>query len=129
MSFISSLMAKDSVNTLDALNAFNQEMGVTEAQQKAIDLGIYEIVRNVALNGGDMYIPTEVEWEGCRVIFDEAIRQQQMQQQHRESSRCGHLHAQWPCRTDPPQLPQTAGQEVRADRASESLSSKSFLIP
>lgn len=87
MSFISSLMAKDSVNTLDALNAFNQEMGVTEAQQKAIDLGIYEIVRNVALNGGDMYIPTEVEWEGCRVIFDEAIRQQQMQQQQQR---------QWP---------------------------------
>ena len=41
-------------------------------------------MRNVALNGGDMYISTEVEWEGCRVIFDEAIQQQQQQRQQQQ---------------------------------------------
>ena len=52
-----------------------------EAQRMAQELGIYEIVRNVALGGGEMYVPAEVEWQGCRVIFDEAIGQQQLQQQ------------------------------------------------
>ena len=55
-----------------------------EAQQQAINSGIYEIVRNVALNGSDVYISAEAEWEGCRVIFNAENRVQQVRMQSRQ---------------------------------------------
>lgn len=39
---------------------------VIEAQKQAIDLGIYEIIRNVTGEG-----KCEAEWEGCRIVFEQ----------------------------------------------------------
>ncbi len=44
---------------------------VIEAQQQAIDLGIYEIVRNVAGKGKNIRKSCEAVWEGCRVVFEQ----------------------------------------------------------
>ena len=88
MGFFSS-MAGNMANMTDAVEAMNREREVTEAQQRAIDLGIYEIVRNVALQVEQQQQQQqqqqhEVEWEGCRVIFKDETQQQQEQQQQQQ---------------------------------------------
>ena len=70
--------------------SFSKEM--LEAQEQAKDLGVHEVVRNVATykvitdDMSDIDLPCEVEWEGCQVRFDptgeipQHIKKQQIQQ-------------------------------------------------
>ena len=44
---------------------------IVEAQKQAKELGIYEIVRNVANKGGTPKKNAMTEWEGCNVIYEQ----------------------------------------------------------
>lgn len=47
------------------------EAEIVEATMKASELGIYDIVRNIATQGGNTDSPCEAEWEGCRLVLNQ----------------------------------------------------------
>lgn len=61
------------INVIQQQKQFQQEElpEVIEAQKRAKELGIYEIVRNVANKGGKSKKNAMTEWEGCNVIYEQ----------------------------------------------------------
>ena len=53
---------------------------IKKAQEQAESLGIYEIVRNIATNGGEIVSEGTLhcEWEGCRITFKAQVHGQGM---------------------------------------------------
>ena len=48
------------------------EAEVLEATKKASELGIYDIVRNIAMQGSNTDNPCEAVWEGCRLALNQS---------------------------------------------------------
>ena len=42
---------------------------IKKSQERAKELGIYEILRNLATQGKNTQEPCEVEWESCKIKF------------------------------------------------------------
>ena len=55
----------------DSSSEPNETAAMLAASKQAAELGIYEIVRNIATKGNNTDNPCEAEWEGCKLVFNQ----------------------------------------------------------